>query len=151
LPIEAGIVVRVHAALENSNVAKAIKKPRGNTQRTDLIASCPRGTDLIALANHVVGRDMTCALTKPDEKFEGQIWPPIVRAEGWLQFSRRNLQFRVKPRHRPEMMPIVAGVIHPCSVAVLPEPANRPSPWKSISPNQGCAVQQNLDHVLFEN
>jgi hypothetical protein len=42
-----------------------------DTQRTNSIAGCPRGTDLVALANHVAGRDMTCALAKSDEKFEG--------------------------------------------------------------------------------
>jgi hypothetical protein len=52
-------------------VSLEVKKARRDTQRTNPIARAPRGTDLVALANHVVGRDKLCALAKPDEKFEG--------------------------------------------------------------------------------
>ena len=71
LPIEGGIVVRGHATFESFGVTGSIKEPRRDTQRANPIAGRPRGTDLIALANHVAGHDMTCALAKRDEKFEG--------------------------------------------------------------------------------
>jgi hypothetical protein len=71
LPIKIRIVVRSDAALKCFGVNGSIKESRRDTQRSNLIAGGPRGTDLVALANHVAGRDMTCALAKPDEKFEG--------------------------------------------------------------------------------
>jgi hypothetical protein len=65
------MVVGIDAALERSGVSGPIKEPRLDTQGSNPIASFPSSADAIGLANHVVGRDMTCALAKPDENFEG--------------------------------------------------------------------------------
>jgi len=71
LPVEAGIVVCVDPALENFGVSRSVKEPGRDTRSANPITGSQRGADLINLANHVVGRDMTCALAKRDEKFEG--------------------------------------------------------------------------------
>jgi len=50
LPIEPGIVVRVHAAFEGFGVTGSVKEPRRDTQCANSIARAPGGTDLVALA-----------------------------------------------------------------------------------------------------
>jgi hypothetical protein len=54
LPIEAGIVVCIDAALERSSVNGPIKEPRRDTQRANAITGRPRGTDLVGFAGHVI-------------------------------------------------------------------------------------------------
>src|SRR5262249_1892121 len=69
LPIEAGIVVCVHAAFERSGVSGAVKEPRRDTQRTNPIASLPCSADFVGLAIHCrhpgAGRTLNCDPAKP--------------------------------------------------------------------------------------
>jgi hypothetical protein len=55
LAVKARIVVGVHPALESPGIGGSVEEARSNAQRTNLIARCPRSTDLIGLAIHVSG------------------------------------------------------------------------------------------------
>jgi hypothetical protein len=55
LAVKVGIVVRIHATLENLRVRGAIKKPRCNTQRADAITAGPCNTDFVGLPIHAIG------------------------------------------------------------------------------------------------
>ena len=72
LSVEVRIVVGVHPALESLRIGGAIEEPRGDAQCTNLIATCPRGADLIGLTIHVSGSmvEMIAALAEIGEKLE---------------------------------------------------------------------------------
>jgi hypothetical protein len=55
LPIEAGTVVCVDTAFEGFGVTGSVKEPRRDTQRANPVTRRPRGTDLVALALHLIG------------------------------------------------------------------------------------------------
>jgi hypothetical protein len=56
LTVEAGMIVRAHAALEDHRLIGAIKEPRRDAQCTDPVASKPSGTNLVSLGLHAVHR-----------------------------------------------------------------------------------------------
>ena len=54
LPIKAGVIVRVHAALENFGFIRPIKEPRRDPQRADLVTGSPSSTDFVGFTIHAV-------------------------------------------------------------------------------------------------
>jgi hypothetical protein len=56
LTLEAGMIVRVHAALKDSGVGGPIKEPSRDAQSSDLITGKPSGTNLFSLCLHAVHR-----------------------------------------------------------------------------------------------
>jgi hypothetical protein len=54
LPVEAGIVVRIHPAFKSQRGGGSVKETSGDAQCANLIASRPRSTYFVDLAIHVL-------------------------------------------------------------------------------------------------
>jgi len=129
LPIKIWIVVCVPTALEDFGIDRPIKKPRRDTQRSNLIAGRPCGTDLIGLENHVaahdVEHDMGCSET----------WREIRGGEipGDLTFALSTVEFRVRtnPRERRKQQSTQSG--------------RRPYLCRPYGGRQGCVWAQWLE------
>jgi hypothetical protein len=62
LPVEAGIVVRIHATLERFGIGGPVKESSRDAQGAHLIIGSPCGTDFVGLAFHVISLRELAAL-----------------------------------------------------------------------------------------